>query len=119
MSIRLMTRVWGLALKPSVKLILLKLCDNASDEGLAWPSIDRIARETGCSRRTVQYQIKAFIDNEIIWLPFGSGGGRGRPNHYQIDMDRAEALCGNRNGEKGAGGDIKGADSCKPPTPPI
>ena len=37
----------------AAKLVLLKLADNASDEGKAWPHIDTIAAETGLARSSV------------------------------------------------------------------
>lgn len=39
---------------PISKLVLLKLADNANDEGICWPSLETIAAHTELSRRTVQ-----------------------------------------------------------------
>jgi len=54
MSIRIMTAVWDIQLPDSEKIVLLALADNASDEGLCWPSIATICRKTCKSERTVQ-----------------------------------------------------------------
>ena len=59
MSIKQRTMVWELRdLTPTHKLILLGLADWANDEGLCWPSIDRLAQKTGLSRRTIQTNIR-------------------------------------------------------------
>lgn len=51
-----MGKVWRIEHLPATtKLVLLKLADNANDEGRnAYPSIDTIARVCGLNRRTVQ-----------------------------------------------------------------
>ena len=54
MSIKLMTAVWQLQLTHTDKLVLLALADNASDEGLCWPSVTTLMRKTCLSRRGVQ-----------------------------------------------------------------
>lgn len=51
MSIALMSQVWKVTLEPSLKLVLLALADNASDQGECWPSIDNIARKSCRNRR--------------------------------------------------------------------
>lgn len=54
MSIHYISQAWKTPVSDyRAKLVLLKLADNASDEGIAWPHIDTIASETGLSRRTV------------------------------------------------------------------
>ena len=46
MSIRLMSAAWRLGgMSPGAKLVLLALCDNASDEGVCFPSIRKIAEK--------------------------------------------------------------------------
>ncbi len=70
MSIRIMNLVWEYDLSGVVtgknnlpaKLILLKLADNASDEGYCFPSIGRIAHECSCSRSTV-YRILGMLES--------------------------------------------------------
>lgn len=67
MSVHLTSRVWRIeGLKPMGKLVLLKLADNANDDGVGWPSVGRICRETGASRPTVQRWIGAF--EKAGWL---------------------------------------------------
>ena len=61
MSIKIMQSVWACKLPDSiptkkrstVKIVLLKLADNANDNGKCWPSMGRIAHETDLSERSV------------------------------------------------------------------
>lgn len=54
MSIHMISQAWKTQVSSlAAKLVLLKLADNASDEGKAWPHIDTIAAETGLARSSV------------------------------------------------------------------
>lgn len=67
MSIKLMSKVWAMECDNNTqKLILLKIADNASDEGGCWPSHSTIAKHCQCDRRTVIRHIK--ILEEKGWL---------------------------------------------------
>lgn len=41
-------------LEPTDRLLLALLADYANEEGLAWPSLARLARDLGRTERTVQ-----------------------------------------------------------------
>jgi hypothetical protein len=59
MSIKLMTAVWDREdLSSTQKLVLLSLADWANDEGLCWPSIERLATKTSMAGRSVQRIIR-------------------------------------------------------------
>ena len=59
MSIKLMTAVWDRQdLSSMQKLVLLSLADWANDEGLCWPSINRLAIKTSMAGRSVQRIIR-------------------------------------------------------------
>ena len=61
MSIRLMASAWQMrGINPGAKLVLLALCDNASDEGACFPSVRTIAEKCCMAERTVQGHIAAF-----------------------------------------------------------
>lgn len=61
MSVHLTSKVWRLeGLNPVAKLVLLKLADNANDDGVGWPSVARICAETGAGRSTVQKWVGEF-----------------------------------------------------------
>jgi len=59
MSIKLMSAVWERSdISSTQKLVLLALADWANDDGLCWPSIDRLAQKTGMAGRSVQRIIR-------------------------------------------------------------
>jgi hypothetical protein len=66
MSIRLMSEVWEMDMKPIDKLVLLTLADHADDHGVCWPSQGYVARKSGCSRKTVNEKIGNFVKAGII-----------------------------------------------------
>lgn len=74
MSIRIMNAVWHSQLPESVsknkrstvKIVLLKLADNANDNGKCWPSMARIAHETELSERSVVRAIDCLKKENII-----------------------------------------------------
>lgn len=85
MSIRLMSAAWRLGgMNPGAKLILLALCDNASDEGICYPSIRRIAEKCCMSERTVQGHIAAFEASGVL----ARSERPGRSTVYTIDPRR-------------------------------
>lgn len=52
MSIKLMSRVWDeTRFKGTELLVLLCLADHANDEGICWPSYEKLALRARCSRR--------------------------------------------------------------------
>lgn len=66
MSIHVLSRVWKLRLGSGTrKLVMLKLADNANDEGYCYPSIERIADECEISGRTLQ---RTIVDLERLGL---------------------------------------------------
>lgn len=61
MSIKLMTAVWEREdLSATHKLVLLALADWANDEGLCWPSINRLAVKASLTTRGIQKSIRAL-----------------------------------------------------------
>jgi len=50
----------------TAKLILIKMADNANDEGECWPSYKTLAAAAECSRRTVINQVKKLQDRGYI-----------------------------------------------------
>jgi hypothetical protein len=87
MSIKLMSAVWERDdLTSTQKLVLLALADWANDEGLCWPSIDRVALKASLTSRGVQKTIRSleemqFLRKEEI---------KGRGNKYWVSMPTNE-----------------------------
>ena len=59
MSIRYLNLAFDAEIKPSsLKFVLVALCDYASEDGLAWPTVQTLARKTGQDRKTVLINLK-------------------------------------------------------------
>lgn len=67
MSIKLMTAAWEREdLSATHKLVLLALADWANDEGLCWPSINRLAIKTSMAGRSVQRLIRQLEEMGFV-----------------------------------------------------
>lgn len=87
MSIKLMTSVWEREdLNQTQKLILLALADWANDEGLCWPSINRLAIKTSMAARSVQRIIRQLEDMQFVRRDEVTGKG----NRYWISIPLTE-----------------------------
>lgn len=83
MSIKLMTAVWEREdLASTQKLVLLALADWANDEGLCWPSINRLAVKASLTARAVQKAIRSLEDVGFIRREEIAGKG----NRYWISI---------------------------------
>lgn len=91
MSINLMTAAWKIpGLNPGQKLVLLALCDNASDEGKCFPSIRTIATKCSMGDRTVQTHIRSFEDIGLVTRIERPG----RSSVYIVNADALVAMAG-------------------------
>lgn len=64
------------------------------NSGLAWPSLETIARETGLHKRKVPGRIRRLVDRGVLEIVRHGGhgfGGRGRANLYRIILDEEAA----------------------------
>jgi DNA-binding transcriptional regulator YhcF (GntR family) len=67
MSIHYISQAWKTPVADAkAKLVLLKLADNANDQGVAWPHIETIAAETGLSRSSVFKALNELEESGII-----------------------------------------------------
>jgi hypothetical protein len=55
-----------LALPPIPRLLMLMLALRANEDGICWPSIAKLCRDTGLARRTVQLHLARFRDQRLI-----------------------------------------------------
>jgi hypothetical protein len=89
MSIHISSPCWKIECPTAgQKLILLKLADNANDAGVCWPSLSTIAKDCGCSTRTVSRAIVYFESINLLSHDrrFNSS------NTYQFNMDTLSIL---------------------------
>jgi hypothetical protein len=74
-SIRVMSRVWaddGFHNKSEL-LVVLAIADFANDDGLAWPSIDTLAKKSRCCQRSVQTIIARLVRLQKLDVQYGKG----------------------------------------------
>lgn len=90
MSIKATNWVWGLAVPPTPKLILMALADEADDDGFCWPSIKRIAKKACVSERTVRRAIADYGDSELLQVStrVRADGGQSS-NAYRLSLANA------------------------------
>lgn len=70
------------------KLVLLKLADNANDQGICWPSYNTIADHCEMGRSTVKKHIKQLEDDGFLTVE-ERGGGRSS-NRYILTLGSAQ-----------------------------
>jgi hypothetical protein len=87
MSIRVMSSVWDSDIKDTFELlVLLALADFANDEGVSWPSLDRLAQKARCSRRGLQNILKRLEEVGILTVKRKGGGPPESTNSYKINL---------------------------------
>ena len=104
-----MALAWDLKLSPTIKLVLLAMCDWANDSGFCYPSIPTVARKTCISARHCQRIMSELICSDLIAVVGNLQGGMGS-RRYQINL---AAL---RDGaSKGAGDNLSPVVPTSPP----
>ncbi|EAN5708300.1 helix-turn-helix domain-containing protein [Salmonella enterica] len=91
MSMTLMARAMAIKTgNPIRKLVLIKLADNANDNGECWPSYQHIAEHCECSRSAVRTHIDALIGMGVLTKEnrMGINNGKGNTsNVYYLNLD--------------------------------
>jgi hypothetical protein len=69
------------------KLVLLKLVDHCHDDGTRiFPAMTTVAKAAQCSVRTVQREMKLFVEAGLLSLVQEGGKGKGSTNEYALDL---------------------------------
>ncbi|WP_431193719.1 helix-turn-helix domain-containing protein [Salmonella sp. CQ22WZ0330SAL] len=114
MSMNLMAKAMSIKVgNPLRKLVLIKLADNANDEGECWPSYQHIADQCEVSRSTVKSHIRALEDMGILKREFRRKGELNQSNVFYLTLDNAQQIPPESGGagadRGGAGADRGGA----------
>lgn len=89
MSVKVSGAVWDADLPRDEKYVLLALADHASHDGRnVRPSLDLIEWKTGYDVRQVRRIVRALEDRGVLVRESAGVGGRGRPTHYAIALDK-------------------------------
>ncbi|MNG58144.1 hypothetical protein D3C79_162670 [compost metagenome] len=93
MSMELMVRAMKMKVgNPLRKLVLLKLADNASDQGECWPSVPYIAEQCEISERSVQNHIQQLVKDGLVRIEKRlADNGLNRSNVYRITLSGSGA----------------------------
>lgn len=113
MALELIARVRDLKLAPPQKLLLFALASRADQAGRCWPSVSRVCRDTGLSRRAVQIHLKHLTTRGVVVRE----DRHGRSNVYRLRFD---SLCDTSSaplvqGNAGPRPPRGGRTSCAPP----
>lgn len=72
------------------KLVLVKLADNANDQGESWPSVPYIAEQCEMSERSVQNHINALVEMGLVRIESRkSANGLNQSNIYHLRLNAA------------------------------
>ena len=87
MSNRATLWAWEVSdLSPTQKLVLVKLADNANDDGYCWPSLPYLERHTGLSNSAVRTAIRSLEERGLLARVAQADERGTRPNHYQLHV---------------------------------
>ncbi|EDF5290452.1 winged helix-turn-helix transcriptional regulator [Salmonella enterica] len=114
MSMNLMAKAMSIKVgNPLRKLVLIKLADNANDEGECWPSYQHIADQCEVSRSTVKSHIRALEDMGLLKREFRRKGELNQSNVFYLTLDNVQQTPPESGGagadRGGAGADRGGA----------
>lgn len=91
MSMNLMAKAMSIKVgNPLRKLVLIKLADNANDEGECWPSYQHIADQCEVSRSTVKSHIRALEDMGLLKRELRRKGELNQSNVFYLTLDNAQ-----------------------------
>ena len=90
MSMELMVKAMKIRVgNPLRKLVLIKLADNASDQGECWPSYQHIADQCEISKRSVMNHIAALCESGLVKNRHPKGEKGNSSNIYLLHLDGA------------------------------
>jgi len=89
MSIEIMSRVWDQSSQEgSSLLLLLALADHASDDGVCWPGIARLAHKTRKTERHTKRLLVKLEESGEVYIARETG--RGNTNMYYVTLGFSE-----------------------------
>ena len=105
MSMNLMAKAMNIKVgNPLRKLVLIKLADNANDNGECWPSYQHVADQCEVSRSTVKSHIRALEEMGLLKREFRRKGELNQSNVFYLTLDNAQQI----QPESGGAGDARG-----------
>ncbi len=94
MSMELMVKAMKIRVgNPLRKLVLIKLADNASDQGECWPSYQHIADQCEISKRSVMNHIAALCESGLVKKVTRKGEKGNSSNIYLLQREIHRTGC--------------------------
>ncbi|RBO82599.1 helix-turn-helix domain-containing protein [Marinomonas aquiplantarum] len=98
MSMELMVKAMKTKVgNPLRKLVLIKLADNANDQGECWPSYQYIADQCEIGKRTVISHIDSLIESGLLTKTIRKGAKGNSSNVYVLNLDAKPVNNGGAN----------------------
>ncbi|HCA4538162.1 TPA: helix-turn-helix domain-containing protein [Escherichia coli] len=121
MSMNLMAKAMNIKVgNPLRKLVLIKLADNANDNGECWPSYQHVADQCEVSRSTVKSHIRALEEMGLLKREFRRKGELNQSNVFYLTLDNAQQIQPESGGagaaRGGAGATLGGGAGADPRT---
>ena len=91
MSIKLMSKAWDLAIPQGQKFVLIALCDHANDDGVCYPSQNKLAEKCSMSDRAIINHIKWLEQQGFIRKERRQSSQRRYSDLYQICLEPANS----------------------------
>ncbi|SPW68478.1 replication protein [Escherichia coli] len=121
MSMNLMAKAMNIKVgNPLRKLVLIKLADNANDNGECWPSYQHVADQCEVSRSTVKSHIRALEEMGLLKREFRRKGELNQSNVFYLTLDNAQQIqpeSGGAGAARGGAGAARGGGQELPPEP--
>ncbi|EFO2512805.1 helix-turn-helix domain-containing protein [Escherichia coli] len=93
MSMSIMAKAMNIKVgNPLRKLVLIKLADNANDNGECWPSYQHVADQCEVSRSTVKSHIRALEEMGLLKREFRRKGELNQSNVFYLTLDNAQQI---------------------------
>lgn len=71
----------------TTKFVLVKLADNANDDGVCWPSYNHIADQCEISRRSAMRHVKILVELGLVAVTYRSGEKGNSSNIFRLKLD--------------------------------
>lgn len=105
MSMSLMAKAMGISVgNPLRKLVLIKLADNANDQGECWPSYQHVADQCEIGRSTVKGHIRALEKMGLLRREYRKNGDLNQSNLFYLTLDNQVKKASGKGGAGAAPG---------------
>ena len=93
MSFKLVAQVFDIRVgNPLRKMVLIKLADQANDDGYCWPSYETLAYSCEISRSSVINHIKWLAKNDFLWIEkrYDKDAQKNLSNIYHLTLSKGK-----------------------------